>query len=408
VDNLIRILSSFTEGEQDKRFIDSFVQLLKDQVMSHVQSMYERGLKLENGRVVFPPPWESIYSGLKEIGFFKRFVPVDYGGNYASEESIYYMMELLGYTCPSLGIISVAHGRAVDLILSAKDADLRGEFLSRLCEGDFGAIAMTEERAGTDASAIEFSARREGDTYVFNGEKIFISNAGLARIYTILVNTKGKKGARSLSVFAVDDEVGGFRVDLLPEKDGLKILPTGRLTYTNCRVPEQNLLGEEGRGLLLALDAIDRGRIMLAGIACGLACRIFDEIFEYSRKRVQFDRPLTSSQDISFRMSEMYTQINAARGLCFHALKQVQSPFYRSASSQAKLFATQMVTSVAQLGLVIVGGRSYFKDNIVSMLSADARGMEYLEGTSGIQKMIISKEIFKSYMQRLPDTTEMM
>ena len=139
-------------------------------------------------------------------------------------------------------------------------------------------------------------------------------------------------------------------VELLPEKDGLKLLPTGRLTYANSLIPKENLLGEEGRGLLLALDAIDRGRILLAGIACGLACRIFDEIFEYSRKRVQFDRPLTSSQDISFKMSDMYTQINAARGLCFHALKQAQSPFYRSASSQAKLFATQMVMSVGQLG----------------------------------------------------------
>jgi butyryl-CoA dehydrogenase len=286
----------------------------------------------------------------------------------------------------------------VDLISAAGEEDLKERFLDRLCNGDFGAIAMTEEKAGTDASAIEFSARRQGDYYVFDGEKIFISNAGLANIYTILVNTKGKKGARSLTVFAVEDNVDGFTVELLPEKDGLKLLPTGRLTYANSLIPKENLLGEEGRGLFLALDAIDRGRILLAGIACGLACRIFDEIFEYSRKRVQFDRPLTSSQDISFKMSDMYTQINAARGLCFHALKQAQSPFYRSASSQAKLFATQMVMSVAQLGLTIMGGRSYFKNNIISLLSADARGMEYLEGTSSIQKMIISRELFKGYM----------
>jgi butyryl-CoA dehydrogenase len=398
LDNLIRILRSFTEGEQDKKFIEDFVALLKDKVMNNVQTMYEVGLEFKNGTVIFPPPWDAIYAGLKEIGFFKHFVPVAYGGRGASEESIYFIMELFGYTCPSLGIMFVAHSRAVDLILAGKDEGLKKRLLSRLHEGDFGAIAMTEEKAGTDASAIEFSARREGDYYIFDGEKIFISNAGLAKIYTILVNTKGKKGARSLSVFAVEDEIDGFRVALLPEKDGLKILPTGKITYENCRVPKENLLGDEGRGLLLALDAIDRGRIMLAGISCGLACRIFDIIFEYSRKRIQFDHPLTSSQDISFKMSEMYTQINAARGLCFHALKQVDSPFYRGASSQAKLFSTQMVMSVAQLGLMIMGGRSYFKSNIMSLLTADARGMEYLEGTSSIQKMIISREIFKSYL----------
>jgi len=397
VDHLIKILRSFSEQEDDRAFLDRFVELLRYEVMPSVQSMYAAGLGFDNGKVIFPPPWESIYSELVEVGLFKRFVPIEYGGGSTSEENIYTIMELLGYTCPSLGIIFVAHSRAVDLISAAGEQDLKERFLARLCNGDFGAIAMTEEKAGTDASAIEFSARPQGDYYVFDGEKIFISNAGLASIYTILVNTKGKRGARSLAVFAVEDDIEGFTVELLPEKDGLKLLPSGRLTYTKSLIPKGNLLGEEGRGLFLALDAIDRGRILLAGIACGLACRIFDEIFEYSRKRVQFDRPLTSSQDISFKMSEMYTQINAARGLCFYALKQARSRFYRSASSQAKLFATQMVLSVAQLGLTIMGGRSYFKDNIISLLSADARGMEYLEGTSSIQKMIISRELFKSY-----------
>jgi alkylation response protein AidB-like acyl-CoA dehydrogenase len=195
----------------------------------------------------------------------------------------------------------------------------------------------------------------------------------------------------------VEDKTKGFRVEVLPEKDGLKILPTGKLIYENSIVPRENLIGSEGRGLVLTLGAIDKGRILLAGIGCGLACRILDEVFNYSRKRIQFDHPLTSSQDISFRISDMYTQINAARGLCFHALKQVNTPYYRSASSQAKLFATQMVMNVAQTGQMIMGGRGYFKSNIISMLNADARGMEYLEGTSSIQKMIISTELFKSY-----------
>ncbi len=397
MNNLIRILRSFSEGEEDSTFTESFVELLRDKVMGNVPGMYEHGLTLKENRVVLPPSWGPIYSGLREIGFFERFIPVEYGGTKTNEESIYFTMELLGYTCPSIGIIFVAHSRAVDLILAGKDESLGKRFLPRLQEGEFGAIAMTEEKAGTDASAIEFTARPQGDHYVFNGEKIFISNAGLADIYTILVNTKGTRSARSLSAFVVDSDLDGFTVEMLPEKDGLKLLPTGRLIYKDCMIPKENLVGEEGKGLLLALDVIDKGRILLAGIACGLACRILDELFAYSRKRVQFDRPLTSSQDIAFKMADMYTQMNAARGLCFHALKQIHTPYYRNASSQTKLFATQMVTGVAQLGLMIMGGRSYFKDNIIGAFSADARGMEYLEGTSSIQKMIVSRELFKSY-----------
>jgi len=251
LDNLIRILRSFSEGEEDKTFTENFVDILKDKVMTDVQRMYELGLIFKDNKVVFPPPWESIYASLKEIGFFKRFIPVNYGGNRTNEENIYFIMELLGYTCPSLGIIFVAHSRAIDLILAGKDEAQKKKFLSRLRDGDFGAIAMTEERAGSDASAIEFSATQEGDYYIFNGEKTFVSNAGLASVYTILVNTKGKKGARSLSVFVVEDEVEGLLLEVLPEKDGLKILPTGKLIYENCLVPKENLIGDEGRGLLL-------------------------------------------------------------------------------------------------------------------------------------------------------------
>ena len=397
MDNLIRILRTFGKEKEDRSFTNNLIDILKSKVMDDVQSMYEHGLTFRNNKVIFPPQWEYIYESLKEIDFFERFIPVDYGGRSTTEEIIYFIMELLGYTCPSLGIIFVAHSRAIDLILAGKDEVQKRKFISRLRDGDFGAIAMTEARAGSDTIAIEFSAIPEGDNYIFNGEKTFVSNAGLASIYTILVNTRGKKSGRSLSVFAVDDKVEGFRVGPLPEKDGLNILPTGKLIYKNCLVPKDNLIGDEGRGLLLALDAIDKGRILLAGVSCGLGCRILDEVFQYSRKRIQFDHPLTSSQDISFKISDMHTHINAARGLCFHALKQVNSPYYRSASSQAKLFATQMVTSVAQLGLMIMGGRAYFKNNIISLLTADARGMEYLEGTSSMQKMIISRELFKSY-----------
>ncbi len=394
---LLKLLRSFHEKEEDKIGIDRFVALLNERVIPKYVALSELGVRIENNRAVFPEAWEMINEGLKEIGFFKCFIPPKYGGVKTSEESLYSYMELLGYSCPSLGIMFVAHGRAVEMILGGENDSQKETYLPRFANGEFGAIAMTEAEAGSDVGAIQFSAERAGEDYLFNGEKWFISNSGLASIYTIVVNTRKRKSPRALSAFIVEKDFGGFSVNDLPEKDGLKLLPTGRLSFEDTRVPKENMIGSEGRGLLLALNAIDKGRIHIAGICCGLAYRIFDEIFNYSRKRVQFDHPLTSSQDISFKISDMYTQINAARGLCFHALRQIDTPLYRSSSSQAKLFASQMVANVARSGQIILGGRGYLRSNAVSLLSADARGMEYVEGTTNIQRMIVSSELFRGY-----------
>jgi len=394
---LLKLLRSFHEKEEDRIQIDKFVSLLKERVIPQYVPMNEMGVKIEGKRAVFPEMWTPIQKGLKEIGFFRCFVPPAYGGVRTSEESLYTFMELFGYGCPSMGIMFVAHGRAVDMILAGENEAQKTAYLPRFAEGEVGAVAMTEPEAGSDAGSIQFSAERMGENYLFNGQKWFVSNAGLASIYTIVVNTKKRKSPRALSAFVVDEDMDGFFVSDLPEKDGLRLLPTGRLIFEKVKVPAANLVGADGKGLLLALNVIDKGRIHIAGICCGLAYRIFQEIFNYSRKRVQFDHPLTSSQEISFRISDMHTQINAARGLCFYALRQIDTPLYRSSSSQAKLFASQMVAEVARNGQVILGGRGYLRSNVVSLLSADARGMEYVEGTTNIQRMIISSELFRSY-----------
>ena len=395
--DLIKLLRSFHEEEEDRIQVDRFVEILNARVIDEYVSLNEAGVHIKDNRAVFPSAWASIYEGFREIGFFKCFVPPEYGGIRTSEENLYSFMELLGYSCPSIGIMFVAHGRAVDMILMGEDEDQKARYLPRFAEGEIGAVGMTEPDAGSDAGAIQFSAERVGDHYLFNGQKWFVSNAGLASLYTLVVNTRQKKSPRSLSAFVVERNSKGLSVQDLPEKDGLKLLPTGRVTSDNVKVPEKNLIGAEGKGLPLALRVIDKGRIHIAGICCGLAYRIFNEIYNYSRKRIQFDHPLTSSQDISFKISDMYTEINAARGLCFYALRQIGTPFYRSSSSQAKLFASQMVTDVARCGQIISGGRGYLRNNIISMLSADARGMEYVEGTTNIQRMIISSELFRAY-----------
>ena len=393
MENLVNILDSFYPGWKERKYVDRFIAILNELIIPTYPFLDAR---IENNRVIFPEEWNQIISALKEAHFFKLFVPPEYGGQKSSAQEIYFMMELLGYASPGLGIIFVSHGRAIDVVLSGTEKQ-KEEYLPKMAEGEFGAIAITEEKAGSDASAVGLRAQKVGLHYLFNGQKIYISNSGLARIYAILANTKGIQGPRSLSVFIVENDLSGFTIKGLPEKEGLKILPTGQLLFKDTPVPAKNLIGNEGRGLILTMNVIDWGRIHIAGICCGLAYRIFREIYEYAHRRRQFNHPLTSSQDISFQVSEMFTRINAARGLCLHALRQFSTPYYRISSSQAKLFATQMVMDVASRAQILMGGRGYFKNDLVNQLSSDARGMEYLEGTSNIQKMIIARELLRIY-----------
>ncbi len=396
MDNLLSILDSFKPGWKEKKEVKDFLAILEELIIPSYPNLETT---IEDHKAVFPPEWDQITSGFKEARIFERFVPPKYGGQKISESDIYCLMELLGYASPAIGIIFVSHGRAIDIVCRGSQQQ-KEAYLPRMAAGHFGAIAMTEEKAGSDASAIGFSAKSIDGQYALNGEKIFISNSGLAEIYAILVNTKGTKGPRSLSLFIVEDGTQGFSIEGLPEKDGLKALPTGRLIFREVLVPETNMIGEEGKGLLLTLDVIDRGRIHIAGICCGLAYRIFREIYHYALRRRQFDHPLTSSQDISFQIADMYSKMNAARGLCFHALEQVGGPYYRLSSSLAKLFATQMVMDVAARAQILMGGRGYLRNDLINQLASDARGMEYLEGTSNIQKMIITRELFKVYYEK--------
>ncbi|MFC1822679.1 acyl-CoA dehydrogenase family protein [Thermodesulfobacteriota bacterium] len=395
MNNLLKILDSFQAGWTQRDYVHDFAAILKEHVIPTYGFLRP---KIESNRAVFPEEWDSILSALKGSRIFELFIPSEYGGQRIPEQDIYLLHELLGYASPGMGIMFVSHGRAVDIIRQGSE-ELKKEFLPRMARGEMGAIAMTEGKAGSDASAVGLMAKVVDGQYILNGHKIFISNSGLADLYTVLTNTKGAKGPRSLSVFIVERDISGFSVKALPDKDGLQILPTGQLIFNETPVPSKNLVGEEGSGLLIALNSIDSGRIHIAGICCGLAHRIFRELYHYAHQRKQFDQPLTRSQDISFQLSDMFSQMNAARGLCLHALRQIGTPYYRISSSQAKLFATKMVMDIAAKAQILMGGRGYFKNDLINQLSADARGMEYMEGTSNIQKMIIASELFKAYRQ---------
>ena len=182
MDNLVNILNSFQPGWKEREYVGSFIAILKKMVIPTYSFL---DTKIENNMAVFPKEWDQIVQGLKDASIFEMFVPPEYGGQKTSEVDIYNIMELLGYSSPGMGIVFVSHGRAIDIVLNGTEQQ-KQEYLPRMAEGHLGAIAMTEEKAGSDASAIGLMAERVDHHYLFNGQKIFISNSGLADIYAIL------------------------------------------------------------------------------------------------------------------------------------------------------------------------------------------------------------------------------
>ncbi len=226
MENLLSILDSFQPGWKKKEYLNDLLTILKEMVFPNYSFLES---KIENNQAVFPKEWDQIISAFKEAHILELFVPPEYGGRKTSKGDMYCLMKLLGYTSPGIGIIFVSHGRAIDIVLRGNE-DQKKKYLPRMANGQLGAIAMTEEKAGSDASAIGLMAKSIDHHYRFNGEKIFISNSGLADIYTVLVNTKGTKGPRSLSVFIVENQTPGFSIKGLPEKRRLES-PAYRATH---------------------------------------------------------------------------------------------------------------------------------------------------------------------------------
>ena len=319
--------------------------------------------------------------------------PQEYGG--AGSDTFNYILavEELSRACATHGVILSAHtSLGAHPIYKYGTEEQKEKYLKPLARGDkIGAFGLTEPDAGTDASAQKTTAKLDGDEYVINGNKIFITNAGVADIFIIMAMTDKSKGTRGISAFIVEADTPGFTLGKKEDKMGINASDTRELIFQDCRIPKENLLGKEGMGFKIAMATLDGGRIGIAAQALGIAQRALDETVQYVQERKQFGRSIGKFQGLQWEIAEMATKVEAARNLVYKAAKTKDSgESFSKEAAMAKYYASEIASEVANKAVQLHGGYGYMKDYPVERLMRDAKITEIYEGTTEVQKMVIA------------------
>jgi len=335
-------------------------------------------------------------SGLAELGFYGMLVPEQHGGCDIGYVAAALVLEEIGVADAACStIVSVTNSVGCLPLLQYGTAQQQHDFLSPLARGEkLAAFCLTEPQAGSDASGLKTRAERQGDSYVLNGTKQFITsgkNADLAIVFAVTDPAAGKRG---ISAFVVPTDTPGYRVASVETKMGQRASDTCQIVFENCSIPAVNLLGDEGQGYKIALGNLEGGRIGIAAQCIGIARAALEAATLYSREREAFAKPLSEHQAVAFKLADMATQIAAARQLTLHAaaLKDAGEPCL-SEASMAKLFASEMAERVCSDAIQIHGGYGYLQDFPVERYYRDVRACQIYEGTSEVQKMVISRAL---------------
>jgi len=333
-----------------------------------------------------------------ELGLMGMMVPLEYEGQGADTISYVLALSEIAYSCASTAVVmSVQNSIVCESINKFGSEEQKEKFLKPLASGKvIGAFALTEPEAGSDPVRQSATAVRDGDYYVLNGDKRFITSGKNAKTVIVTAKTDESNQHKGISAFIVTKGTPGFIVGNVEEKMGLRASDTTDLIFENCRVPVINLLGDEGDGFKIAMTGLDGGRIGIAAQSVGLAQAAFDEAVKYVKKRKQFGQPISKFQGIRWKIADMATEIEAARQLMFLAASMKdRGEKYTTQASMAKLFASEMVNRITATALQMHGGYGFIKDYSVERLYRDARVFTIYEGTSEIQRIVISNNILK-------------
>jgi len=343
-------------------------------------------------------PW-PIVKKLGELGFMGMIVPPELGGSGAGNVALAIALMEISRVCASTGVtLSVHNALLSNPLLKFGTEEQKKKYLTRLATGEWiGAYALSESGAGSDAANIKTTAVKKGDRYILNGQKVWITNAGVADvIITFAVTDKDARRGHNITAFILEKNFKGFNVGVHEKKLGIRASDTAELSFEDLEVPEENLLGEYNQGFKIAMDTLDGGRIGIASQACGIAMGCLEESAKYAKERTQFGKAISEFQPIQWKIAEMATELDAAKLLTLRAahLKDLKKP-HTIEASMAKLFSSQICNKAAWNAVQIFGGYGYTKDYPVERFYRDAKITEIYEGTTEIQHIVISRAFLK-------------
>lgn len=342
-------------------------------------------------------PWDMVEE-FRKAGFFGVYIPEEYGGCGGGVLELVIVTEELSRICGGISLAVAATALGTFPILLSGNDEQKARYLPDLVSGrKLAAFGLTEPEAGSDAGNIQTRAVRKDDKYILNGLKHFITNGSVAKIYTVIASTNPEKGSRGASAFIVEEGSPGFHYGKVEDKLGIRASKTSELIFEDCEVPVENLLGREGQGFIVAMRTLDRSRPGVAAQALGIAQGAYDLALDYTKKRQQFGKSISSFQAIQFMLADMAIQIEAARGLVYQTAKMIDSGNDRIAkeSAMCKVLASDVAMKVTTDAVQLFGGYGYMRDYPIEKFMRDAKITQIYEGTNQIQRSVIARNIIK-------------
>ncbi|HSK78758.1 MAG TPA: acyl-CoA dehydrogenase family protein [Thermoanaerobaculia bacterium] len=369
-------------------------ELLRDEVRRFAEGRIRPGVAERDRKHEFPV---DIFKEMGEMGLLGMMVPEEYGGAGLDALTYCLAMEEIARVDPAVAVtMSVTNSVCCWPVQKFGSEELKRKVLPSLATGEtLGGFGLTEPGAGSDAGSLRTTARRDGDFWVLNGEKAWITNAGFAGWYVVVARTNPEAGKRGLSALVVPADAPGFSVGTPEEKLGLKSSRTAQIYFSDCRVPAENLLGAEGQGLKIALATLDHSRLGIAAQAVGIHRRALELAVEYSKDRVQFGVPIAQHQAVQFKIAQIATELSAARALTYYAASQEHAKDAGRLAAQAKVYASEAANRACAESLQLHGGNGFHEDYEISRLYRDVRVTTIYEGTSEMQRLVIARHLLQ-------------
>jgi alkylation response protein AidB-like acyl-CoA dehydrogenase len=370
-------------------------EILRDTIRDFAQKEIAPVAAQNDEEAKFP---RDIVMQLGELGFMGMMIPSTYGGSELDCVAYAIAVEEISKACASIGVtVSVQNSLVCQPLFDHGTEEQKQKYLAPLASGKhLGAFSLTEPEAGSDVANVQTTAVLEGDHYVINGTKIFVTTGGDADTILLFASTDRDKGSKGMSAFIVEKDTPGFSLGKKEEKMGMRASATYELVFENVKVPKENLLGQEGEGMKIALKALDGGRVGIAAQALGIGQAALEASIAYSKERKQFGKPIAQFQAIQWMLADMHTQIDAARLLVYRAcdLKD-RGQRYTLEAAMAKLFASEAAMDAAIKAVQVHGGYGYMKEYPVERNFRDAKLTEIYEGTSEVQRLVIAASLLR-------------